>query len=184
MNNHPTQSPEERELQEVFDETAEHPSDDQLARMIARAEQIPANGRRSKGRSAWLIPLAAAAAVALAVGGAWWAHDREVPVASTHAVPTATPTATPTTSPAATPTATPKVAPTAVASVDREKDSITSDDTYDDIRVLPADPLAVLDGDFDNESAWMGELDLLQGPVGAGDDDFWQEMELLMEEGG
>jgi len=177
MTNHPTpQSPEERELQEVFDETAELPSEAQLERMIARAEQIPGGGQRDRRRRAWLIPLAAAAAVALAIGGsAWWAQDRDdgAPVASTAtSVPTATPTATPT------------VAPTAVASVDRKQDSSATDDTYDDIPVLPADPLAVLDGDFDNGGGWMGELDLLHGPAGDGDDDFWAEMELLMEEGG
>jgi hypothetical protein len=168
MTNHPTpQSPEERELQEVFDETAELPSEAQLERMIARAEQIP-GGQRNRRRSAWLIPLAAAAAVALAIGGsAWWAQDREngAPVASTA---TSVPTAT----------------PTAVASVDPKQDSSATDDTYDDIPVLPADPLAVLDGDFDNGGGWMGELDLLHGPAGDGDDGFWEEMELLMEEGG
>ena len=172
MNNDPaSQLPEESELQRVFDESAAHASEAQLERMVARAERIPNARRMGRGRtSTLLISLAAAAAVALVAGGAWWAAGRDTPapVASTTAVqvPTSPPPET-----------------TAVASAEPDQPLDDLRDT-DDETWLPNDPLAVLDGDWDNGGVWMSELDLLYGPIGDDDDAYWEEMDALMEEGG
>jgi len=163
--------PEERQLQEIFDETAAHPSEAQVARMLARAEQT-ARAPRGRGK-AWrtLAPLAAAAALVIVVGGAWWARDpaRVAPVASTAIdVPTAS---------------VPTAEPTAVASADPVDGEESLDLMVDDPAFYPADPLAVLDGEEMDTGVFMSELDMLHGPL---DDSeaYWEEMDRLLEEGG
>lgn len=172
MNHDPSsQSPEESELQRVFDETAAQASDAQLERMAARAERIP-GARRAGRRRTLLFALAAAAVVALSVGRAWWTDGRDVPapVASNPAVQV--------------PTSPPTPEPTAIASAQPEQPTNDLGETFDDSQWLPIDPLAVLDGEWDDGGPWMSELDLLHGPVGDDDDAYWEEMDALMEEGG
>ncbi len=148
---------EERELQRVFDQTAAHPSQAQLARMLARSEKVPTrkHGKYVKR----YIPAVAAAVLWLSLGGAaigLRSGDSSAPVASSerlaaslHAVASGAPEVWP----------------------EEQRDS----------ELFPTDPLAALDDDY--ESVWMNELDVLHGS-GTDDDAFWEEMERILEEGG
>lgn len=147
---------EERELQRVFDDTAAEPSREQLSRMLARAETIP--GRSKRRRTGWLVSLLAAAALLVVIGGVTWSR---VSPSSLQVATTAVKA--------------PTVAP-AVASVD---EPVVDEGSP----FLPTDPMAVLDDDWEGTNVWMGELDLLHG-TGSNDEAFWEELELLMEEGG
>lgn len=173
MNHPPTDSPiREQRLQEIFDETATQPSSEQIARMVARAEQIPAASRRRTPRG-WpgvlMIPLAAAAAFVLVAGGLWWARGNDVPAVASRIG------------------ALPSMAPSVLVSAEPARDPAEGpalEEVYDDESFLPVDPLAVLDGEMDTGGLWMSELDVLHGPVGGDDEAYWEELDRLMREGG
>lgn len=173
MNHDPTHTTpeEERRIRAIFDETAAQPTEAQLARMIARAERTPAEASRPerRGPGLWWIPLAVAAVVALALGGFTLGKGSPTPQVASTAIDV------------------PVVPPTAVVSVrvpDDLRETPAEDDVFEDEIVYPSDPLAVLDGDWDEAGGLMTGLDLLHGPAGDDEEAYWEEVERLMEEGG
>jgi hypothetical protein len=161
----------EDDLQELFDATAQVPSEEQLERLLAHAGSAPTRGRglaKQERAGRFWIPLAAAAAFTVAVGGAVWVSDPDpvVRTATTATVKTAVP-------------ANPEVvvpAPTAVASSD------SSDDPDDPF--YPDDPLAVLEADGDDSGDWMSELDLLHDPADTDEAASWDAMDQLLDDDG